>query len=243
MAQTGHIVAHRQFVCTTRLQSVRAVRIPRCRQLIISTAVATETTRRTTKKEALKDARDDVRELINSRHCNPILVRVAWHDSGTYDKVGLNRNDAAVFRDGTASEIRPLRVVISILPLLSSAVVPKLNSSYHLSTPVVTKTVTFRTLLSFHSAGAPMAALGSTQKSRMRQMQVFACVATVQDWLNCSKTSCYSYRHCMCIRAKSVSFWLQVSRWLSSYSKMLQTSMTGSLTQTYSKWLPHKPSR
>ena len=28
-----------------------------------------------------------VMELIKSKHCNPILVRLAWHDSGTYDKV------------------------------------------------------------------------------------------------------------------------------------------------------------
>ena len=28
-----------------------------------------------------------VMELIRSKHCNPILVRLAWHDSGTYDKV------------------------------------------------------------------------------------------------------------------------------------------------------------
>ena len=28
-----------------------------------------------------------VMDLIKSKHCNPILVRLAWHDSGTYDKV------------------------------------------------------------------------------------------------------------------------------------------------------------
>lgn len=91
MAQTGNIVAHRQFVCAQGLPSARAIRAPRCRRLVISNSVATETVTRTTKKEALQDARDDVRELINSKHCNPILVRVAWHDSGTYDKVCSTR--------------------------------------------------------------------------------------------------------------------------------------------------------
>lgn len=87
MSQTGNIVAHRQFVCARGLHSARTVRSPRCCRRVISNLAATETARRTTKKEALKDARDDVRELIKSKHCNPILVRVAWHDSGTYDKV------------------------------------------------------------------------------------------------------------------------------------------------------------
>jgi L-ascorbate peroxidase len=45
-----------------------------------------EITRRTFKEELLK-ARQDVRELIKSKFCNPIIVRLAWHDSGTYDKV------------------------------------------------------------------------------------------------------------------------------------------------------------
>ena len=66
------------------LRPVRARALRICRPVASS---ATQTTVRTTKKEVLKDARDDVRELIKSRHCNPILVRVAWHDSGTYDKV------------------------------------------------------------------------------------------------------------------------------------------------------------
>ena len=71
----------------TRLSaSARSLGQLRPRRLVVSNA--TQTAKRTTKKEAIKDARDDVRELIKSRHCNPILVRVAWHDSGTYDKVG-----------------------------------------------------------------------------------------------------------------------------------------------------------
>lgn len=70
-------------VASTRSRIVRQLQP---RRLVVSSA--TETATRTTKKEAIKEARDDVRELIKSRHCNPILVRVAWHDSGTFDKVG-----------------------------------------------------------------------------------------------------------------------------------------------------------
>ena len=40
-----------------------------------------------TKREALREAKKDVEELIKSKHCNPIVVRLAWHDSGSYDKV------------------------------------------------------------------------------------------------------------------------------------------------------------
>ena len=38
-------------------------------------------------KEKLKSAKKAVEQLILSRHCNPIVVRLAWHDSGSYDKV------------------------------------------------------------------------------------------------------------------------------------------------------------
>ena len=106
MSQRGHIVAHRQFVCPRGLRSARASRSPRCRQLVISNVSATETARRTTKKEALKDARDDVRELIKSKHCNPILVRVAWHDSGTYDEVCFSWRHACAVQTA-----QPVKVV------------------------------------------------------------------------------------------------------------------------------------
>lgn len=55
---------------------------------------ATQTAVRTTKKEAIKEARGEVRELIKSRHCHPILVRIAWHDSGTYDQVSLLKSSS-----------------------------------------------------------------------------------------------------------------------------------------------------
>ena len=146
MAQTGNVFAHRHFVGAEGLARARAVRSPRCRRLVVSNAVATQTTRRTTKKEALKDARDDVRELIKSKHCNPILVRVAWHDSGTYDKVGCRRD--------SQSKSSPV----------------ELDGCDANSAPVY---LSCRTLLSFHSAGALMAVSGSTQRSHMQQMQVY----------------------------------------------------------------------
>jgi len=38
------------------------------------------------RKAALKDCKKRLEELIRSKHCNPIIVRLAWHDSGSYDK-------------------------------------------------------------------------------------------------------------------------------------------------------------
>ena len=38
----------------------------------------------TTVYEAVKK---DLLELIRTKKCNPLMIRLAWHDSGTYDKV------------------------------------------------------------------------------------------------------------------------------------------------------------
>ena len=38
----------------------------------------------------LKHCREELIPLIQSKNCNPILVRLAWHDSGTYDKVQMS---------------------------------------------------------------------------------------------------------------------------------------------------------
>ncbi|KAH7671122.1 Class I peroxidase protein [Dioscorea alata] len=34
----------------------------------------------------LRSAREDIKELLRSTFCHPILVRLGWHDAGTYDK-------------------------------------------------------------------------------------------------------------------------------------------------------------
>mmetsp|Transcript_9418 Transcript_9418/g.20072 ORF Transcript_9418/g.20072 Transcript_9418/m.20072 type:complete len:312 (+) Transcript_9418:80-1015(+) len=36
--------------------------------------------------EQLKAAQEELRTYIQSKYCNPIIVRLAWHDSGTYNK-------------------------------------------------------------------------------------------------------------------------------------------------------------
>lgn len=36
--------------------------------------------------EQLKAAKQELATYINSKGCNPIVVRLAWHDAGTYDK-------------------------------------------------------------------------------------------------------------------------------------------------------------
>eukprot|EP00884_Botryococcus_braunii_P003914 jgi/Botrbrau1/13523/Bobra.0347s0008.2 len=41
---------------------------------------------KTTKKENIKAAVEEIDAVIKSKNCNPILVRLAWHDSGTYNK-------------------------------------------------------------------------------------------------------------------------------------------------------------
>lgn len=37
-------------------------------------------------KEELKQCEKELKDMINRLNCNPILVRLAWHDSGTYDQ-------------------------------------------------------------------------------------------------------------------------------------------------------------
>ncbi|XP_047325575.1 probable L-ascorbate peroxidase 6, chloroplastic/mitochondrial [Impatiens glandulifera] len=36
--------------------------------------------------DQLKHAREDIKEILNAKFCHPILVRLGWHDAGTYNK-------------------------------------------------------------------------------------------------------------------------------------------------------------
>ncbi|CAA3009891.1 probable L-ascorbate peroxidase 6, chloroplastic isoform X2 [Olea europaea subsp. europaea] len=36
--------------------------------------------------EQLKSARENIKELLKTTYCHPILVRLGWHDAGTYNK-------------------------------------------------------------------------------------------------------------------------------------------------------------
>nr|ABY87179.1 chloroplast stromal ascorbate peroxidase [Solanum lycopersicum] len=36
--------------------------------------------------DQLKSAREDIKELLKTTSCHPILVRLGWHDAGTYNK-------------------------------------------------------------------------------------------------------------------------------------------------------------
>ncbi|XP_071702907.1 probable L-ascorbate peroxidase 6, chloroplastic/mitochondrial isoform X2 [Rutidosis leptorrhynchoides] len=36
--------------------------------------------------QQLKSAKQDIKELLNTTFCHPILVRLGWHDAGTYNK-------------------------------------------------------------------------------------------------------------------------------------------------------------
>lgn len=59
-------------------------------------------------KEKLKSAKKAVEQLILSKHCNPIVVRLAWHDSGSYDKVCSKDLIAGTTAASYTSQIRPV---------------------------------------------------------------------------------------------------------------------------------------
>ena len=46
-----------------------------------------EATERRTKKEAIEVVKKELTAHIQETRCHPIVVRLAWHDAGSYDKV------------------------------------------------------------------------------------------------------------------------------------------------------------
>lgn len=56
---------------------------------------------KTSAKEQLHSAKKELESIIKSSHCNPILVRLAWHDSGTYDKVSYAFDQSSIFHSAS----------------------------------------------------------------------------------------------------------------------------------------------
>ena len=66
------VVSLRSPTRPTRLATSRRTRL-------VTTMVAN--------KDQLSAAKADLTALIKEKHCNPIMIRLAWHDSGSYNKV------------------------------------------------------------------------------------------------------------------------------------------------------------
>eukprot|EP00878_Enallax_costatus_P000648 GHUV01000754.1.p1 GENE.GHUV01000754.1~~GHUV01000754.1.p1 ORF type:complete len:315 (+),score=72.36 GHUV01000754.1:228-1172(+) len=69
--------------CTASTGSAAA----RCRVRVVKVS-ATATLQVDQRVKELQAARDDIKALIRSKNCNPILIRLGWHDAGTYDQNG-----------------------------------------------------------------------------------------------------------------------------------------------------------
>lgn len=66
----------------TRLTLPRSTVYTPCRvrsRRLVTTMVAN--------KDQLTAAKADLTALIKEKQCNPIMIRLAWHDSGSYNKV------------------------------------------------------------------------------------------------------------------------------------------------------------
>ncbi|KAJ1685855.1 hypothetical protein LUZ63_017245 [Rhynchospora breviuscula] len=53
---------------------------------IMATRAMSSTVSAASDPAQLKSAKEDIKELLKTKFCHPILVRLGWHDAGTYDK-------------------------------------------------------------------------------------------------------------------------------------------------------------
>ena len=53
---------------------------------------------RHSKAEALEAAKAELYEHVHKTRCHPILIRLAWHDAGTYNKVGCAARGSSTFQ-------------------------------------------------------------------------------------------------------------------------------------------------
>lgn len=76
---------------------------PQLRRGIVSVKAVAKTVDKPAWLAQLKGARADVEALIRTTRANPILIRLAWHDSGTYDE---NVKEAWPKQGGATASIR-----------------------------------------------------------------------------------------------------------------------------------------
>ncbi|KAG7619779.1 hem peroxidase [Arabidopsis suecica] len=79
----------RSLVSSPRLSSSSSLsqkkyRIASANRSFNSTTAATKSS--SSDPDQLKNAREDIKELLSTKFCHPILVRLGWHDAGTYNK-------------------------------------------------------------------------------------------------------------------------------------------------------------
>ncbi|VYS61999.1 unnamed protein product [Arabidopsis thaliana] len=79
----------RSLVSSPRLSSSsplsqKKYRIASVNRSFNSTTAATKSS--SSDPDQLKNAREDIKELLSTKFCHPILVRLGWHDAGTYNK-------------------------------------------------------------------------------------------------------------------------------------------------------------
>ncbi|AEE82637.1 stromal ascorbate peroxidase [Arabidopsis thaliana] len=79
----------RSLVSSPRLSSSSSLsqkkyRIASVNRSFNSTTAATKSS--SSDPDQLKNAREDIKELLSTKFCHPILVRLGWHDAGTYNK-------------------------------------------------------------------------------------------------------------------------------------------------------------